>query len=95
MEPGSVNDLTVTLTGDLELGVDEDEEEMIRIAAGKGWKSQRAGSGDAYEFTGLDAGDYELRFWYWRLGGLAHTLKLQAGQGVEINEVLSVDRIIK
>ena len=95
MEPGSVSDLKVVLTGDLELGLDEDEEEMIRIAAGEGWRSRSAASRDAYEFSGLAAGDYMLRFWYWRLGTLDHSLKLQAGQGVEINEVLSVDRIIK
>ncbi|MBT3787628.1 MAG: hypothetical protein HN725_07160 [Alphaproteobacteria bacterium] len=95
MKPGSVNDLVVELTGDLELGLDEDEEEIIIIAAGEGWKSSRVASGGNYEFNNLAAGDYGLTFWYWRLGSLDRKLSLKPGQGAEINEVLSVDRIIK
>jgi hypothetical protein len=94
MEPGSVSDLVIELTGDLELGLDEDEEELITIVSGIGWKGQRVSSGEHYEFKGLEAGNYSLTFWYWRLGSLDHAVSLKAGQNVEINEVLSVDRII-
>jgi hypothetical protein len=95
VEPGSVEDLIIELTGDLELGLDEDEEELIAIVSGKGWKSQRVSSGEQYEFKKLEAGNYSLTFWYWRLGNLDHAVSLKAGQNVQINEVLSVDRIIK
>ena len=95
IEPGSVNDLVIELTGDLELGLDEDEEELVTIASGKGWKGQRVSSGERYEFEGLEAWNYGLTFWYWRLGSLDHAVALKAGQNIEINEVLSVDRIIK
>jgi hypothetical protein len=95
IEPGSFEDLQVELTGDLELGLDEDEEEIIIIAAGKGWKSRRLTSGETFEFAGLGAGGYEITFWYWRLGSLEHKISLKTGQQLEVNEVLSVDRIIK
>jgi hypothetical protein len=93
--PGSVNDLVVDLTGELELGLDEDDEETIIIAAGIGWKSHKVKSGDAYEFKDLEGGSYNLMFWYWRLGRLGHKLSLNPGEAVELNEVLSVDRIVK
>jgi len=95
MEPGSVNDLVIDLIGDLELGLDEDEEELITIVSGEGWKSQRVSSGEQYEFKSLESGSYGLTFWYWRLGSLDHEVSLKGGQNVEINETLSVDRIIK
>ena len=95
MPPGTINDLKVEITGDLELGLDEDEEEFIVIAAGQGWKSQRVRSGGEFDFRDLQAGSYGLKFWYWRLGALDHALLLKAGEDVEVNEVLSVDRVIK
>jgi len=95
VKPGTSSDLKVRITGDLELGLDEDEEEIIVVAAGSGWKSQQISSGKQFDFRELSAGTYDLKFWYWRLGALDHVVSLKAGEDVEINEVLSVDRIIK
>ncbi len=85
----------VTLSGNLELGVDEDEDLIVPIVSAPGLRTQRVSSGSEYEFEDLNPGQYKVRFWYWRLGSLTHNVDLKPGARVKLDETLSVDRVFK
>ncbi len=85
----------VTISGDLELGVEEDEDLMVPIVSAPGLRTRRVSSGSEYEFEDLRPGKYTVRFWYWRLGSLTHDVDLKAGTRVKLDETLSVDRVFK
>jgi len=95
IEEGRSETIVVKLTGELELGVDEMEDEIMSVASGTGWRTQRLSSGDDYEFEDLKAGAYDVVFWFWRLGSIVRQVTLNSGQRLKVNEILSVDRIIK
>jgi hypothetical protein len=95
IEEGRSETIVVKLTGDLELGVDELEDEIMSVASGAGWRTKRLSSGDDYEFEDLKAGPYDVVFWFWRLGSIVRQVTLNPGQRLKVDEILSVDRIIK
>lgn len=95
IEAGRSETIVVELSGQLELGIDELEDETMSVAAGPGWRTQRLSSGDDYEFEDLKPGNYLLLFWYWRLGSIERRVSLGAGQRLKVDEILSVDRIVK
>jgi len=95
IEEGRSETIVVKLTGDLELGVDELDDEIMSVASGAGWRTKRLSSGDDYEFEDLKAGPYDVVFWFWRLGSIVRKVTLNSGQRLKVDEILSVDRIVK
>ncbi len=95
LAPGETGEMTVTLSGDLEMSTDEDEAIRLALLSRPGLVARRISSGASYSFERLEPGAYGLIFWYWRLGHLEHEVTVLSGQNVQVNETLSVDRIIK
>ncbi len=92
--PQSEQDISINLEGDLELNSEEDESLRMHVHSGKGLDCQRLTSGDRYVFQDLAPGNYNVMFWFWRLGSIKHQVTIKAGQSRLLNETLSVDRVI-
>ncbi len=95
IEAGRSETLVVELSGQLELGVDEIESVSVPVVSGRGWRTQRLSSGDDYEFDDIKPGDYSLVFWFWRLGSITQKVTVGAGKRIKMDQILSVDRIVK
>jgi len=95
IESRQTRNLVVDLEGLLELGADEDDALTVSILSARNLVSQQVQSGGIYAFTGLDPGTYDLLFWFWRLGKLEHRLEVQSDTNHQIDETLSVDRIVR
>jgi len=95
IEAGRSETLVVELTGQLELGVDELEDVSVPVVSGRGWRTQRLSSGDDYEFEDIKPGNYSLVFWFWRLGSITQSVTVGPGKRVKMDQILSVDRIVK
>lgn len=95
LKPGSEGSYTINLVGDLELTSEEDERITASVLSRRGLVGQRHSSGSPYSFEKLAPGNYTMLFWFWRLGYIQHQVNVQAGKNIELNETLSVDRLIK
>jgi hypothetical protein len=93
--PGQAGNLIVVLEGLLELGADEDDAITVSILSARNLVSQQVRSGGVYAFTGLDPGPYDVLFWYWRLGKLEHRVEVKSDTNHQIDETLSVDRVVR
>jgi hypothetical protein len=94
LRPGEEGVYTVDLEGDLELGSDDNEQLLTSIISKKGLMGRRFSSGAPYSFELLEPGQYDLIFWYWRLGLIQRQVDIRAGKNVQVNETLSVDRMV-
>jgi hypothetical protein len=92
---GRAATIRVRLEGLLELGVDEDERLVAPVLARRGLRTSKVVSGGNYVFNNLEPGEYEMTFWYWRLGSLERSVKLVAGRASRVDEVLAVDRTVR
>ncbi|MDA1090032.1 MAG: hypothetical protein O3A85_06950 [Proteobacteria bacterium] len=95
IKSGDSAKIKVELVGDLELTADEDERFTASVLSRQGLQSRKARSGNLYSFRNLAPGQYDLLFWYWRLGYLKKTIIIEAGKNLEINGTLSVDTVVK
>lgn len=94
IKPGERSVITIAQEGTLELGSDENEALMTTLFSRTGLMSQKHSSGETYSFEKLDPGQYKILFWYWRLGSIERNLVIKAGENIELNQVLSVDKIM-
>ena len=94
IKPGERSVITVEQEGNLELGSDENETLMTSLLSKPGLKSQKHSSGEKYSFENLEPGSYKLLFWFWRLGFIEKNITIRAGENIELNQVLSVDKIM-
>lgn len=95
IEPGGRSAITVEQEGDLELGSDENELLKTTLMSRRGLIGQQHSSGDQYAFENLHPGSYKILFWFWRLGFIEKNIVIKAGENVELNQVLSVDKIME
>ena len=95
LAPGATADMTVELVGDLELTTDEDERLSVAVLSREGLQSQRIQSGSSYDFFDMPPGEYDLLFWFWRLGSLSQRVTIVAGEHTRVDGVLSVDTIVR
>ncbi|MBL4690432.1 MAG: hypothetical protein JKY68_03075 [Rhodospirillales bacterium] len=95
LAPGATADMTVELAGDLELSTDEDERLKAAVLSREGLQSRRIRSGSTYDFRDMPPGEYDLLFWFWRLGALNQKVTIVAGEHTRVNGVLSVDTIVR
>ena len=95
LAPGATADMTVALVGDLELTTDEDERLSAAVLSREGLQSQRIQSGSSYDFFDMPPGEYDLLFWFWRLGSLSQRVTIVAGERTRVDGVLSVDTIVR
>ncbi|MBT3923659.1 MAG: hypothetical protein HOF21_13900 [Nitrospina sp.] len=95
VKPGERSSLVLELEGDLELGSDENESLQTILLSRRGLIGQQHSSGDQYVFENLHPGQYKFLFWYWRLGLVEKNLIIKAGENIELNQVLSVDKILE
>lgn len=95
IKSGDDAELKVELVGDLVLTTDEDERLSMVVLSRQGLLSRKARGGNLYTFRDLDPGQYELLFWYWRLGYLKKSITIEAGKNLKVNGTLSVDTLVK
>ena len=93
--PDDTGTITVTLEGLLELGADENDKSVTRLLSLPNLVSKRTESGDMYKFEGLAPGDYRMIFWFWRLGLLERTVTVTPEKSARVDEVLSVDTVVR
>lgn len=94
-KPGERSVITVQQEGELELGSDENESLMTTLLSRKGLVGQQHSSGDKYSVENLNPGQYKIIFWFWRLGFVEKTIFIKAGENIELNQILSVDKIMQ
>ena len=92
---GDDAELKVELIGDLELIADEDERYTVAVLSRQGLRSHGERGGGLFTFRDMELGQYELLFWFWRLGYLKKTITVEAGKNLEVNGILSVDTVVK
>ena len=95
LPPGGSADMTVELVGDLELTTDEDDSLITAVLSREGLQSQRVRSGSTYAFPNMNPGEYDLLFWFWRLGILKRKVTVEAGEHTDVDGVLSVDTVVR
>ena len=95
LPPGGSADMTVELVGDLELTTDEDDSLITAVLSREGLQSQRVRSGSTYAFPNINPGEYDLLFWFWRLGILKRKVTVEAGEHTDVDGVLSVDTVVR
>ncbi len=93
--PGASGDLKIDMTGLLDLGADEDDSLTAAILSRQGLSARKVKSGATYEFRDMSPGTYDMMFWYWRLGTLNKTVKVEPGKSVRLDGTLSVDTIVR
>ncbi len=95
IKPGERSMITVQQEGELELGSDENESLMTTLLSRRGLIGQQHSSGDKYSVENLNPGQYKILFWFWRLGYVEKTIIVKAGENIEVNQILSVDKILQ
>ena len=95
IKPGERSVIIVQQEGELELGSDENESLMTTLLSRRGLVGQQHSSGDKYSVENLNPGQYKILFWFWRLGFVEKTIFIKAGENIELNQILSVDRILQ
>lgn len=94
IKPGGKGSVVIKLDGNLELGSDENEALVISLLSRKGLISQQHKSGDEYTYKNLYPGQYKIIFWFWRLGFVEKSIVIKAGENIELNQILSVDKVL-
>lgn len=94
-KPGKRSVITVQMEGELELGSDENESLTTILLSRRGLVGQQHSSGDNYSFENLSPGQYKILYWFWRLGFVEKTIYIKEGENIEINQILSVDKIMQ
>ena len=95
LPPGGSADMTVELVGDLELTTDEEDSLITAVLSREGLQSQRVRSGSTYAFPNMNPGEYDLLFWFWRLGILKRKVTVEAWEHTDVDGVLSVDTVVR
>jgi hypothetical protein len=92
---GSGANYPIFLTGNLELLSESDANLQANLFSRKNMLSKRLKSGETYHFENLTPGQYQLIFWYWRLGKIEQQVEIKAGENVHIDKTLSVDSVMR
>ncbi|MCK5867669.1 MAG: hypothetical protein KAG14_04655 [Mycoplasmataceae bacterium] len=86
---------TLKLEGHLELLSEDNPNLKMRLFSKKNMLSKRFSSGDRYQFENLNAGDYQLVFWYWRLGVIQQAVSVKAEENIHLDKTLTVKSVIR
>ena len=92
---GETRSFIIKVQGNLELDTDENEQFKAIILSKKGLRSQQLSSGSSYAFEKLEPGNYQMIFWFWRLGQLVRHIQIKAGKNTVVNELLSVNTVMR
>lgn len=92
---GSSANYPVQLAGSLELLSEDDPNLKASLFSRKNMTVKRLKSGETYQFENLNPGQYELIFWYWRLGKMTQKIEVKAGESIRVDKTLSVDSIMR
>jgi hypothetical protein len=91
---GATANYKIELEGDLELLSEDDEALKTVIFSKKNMLTKCVSSGDSYQFDNLNPGNYQLIFWFWRLGKMQQTIQIQMEENIRIDKILTVDSVI-
>lgn len=91
---GATANYKIELEGDLELLSEDDKALKTVIFSKKNMLTKRVSSGDSYQFDNLNPGNYQLIFWFWRLGKMQQTIQIQMEENIRVDKVLTVDSVI-
>ena len=58
-------------------------------------QSQRLSNGETYRFEQLSPGNYQLIFWYWRLGLVKQDIRIKAEENLRVDKILTVDGVMQ
>ncbi len=92
---GETKSFPVKIQGSLELDTDEDERLKAIVFSKAGLRSRRVTSGQSYSFEKLEPGNYDMFFWFWRLGKIHRQVQIDTGQNILVNETLSVNTVMR
>lgn len=92
---GATANYKIDLEGDLELLSEDNDALKTLLLSKKNMLAKRLSSGDSYQFDNLDPGNYQLIFWYWRLGKIQQAVQIQAEENIRVDKVLTVDSVIR
>ncbi|MCK5353470.1 MAG: hypothetical protein KAJ63_00010 [Methyloprofundus sp.] len=95
LKAGEMAFFKLKLEGRLELLSEEDEKLKVHLLAKENMLSQKLSSGQNYRFERLRPGDYQLIFWYWRLGEIREDIHIKAQENISIDKTLTVDSVMQ
>lgn len=94
LKPGQEAAVQVNGEGLLELLSEENERLITLLLSRSGMGVRQVASGGSYAFERLNPGNYNLIFWFWRLGWIEKKISVEAGKNIRVNQVLSVDKVL-
>ena len=86
---------TVKLEGHLALLSENNPNLKVHIFSKRNMRSKRLKSGQRYQFEQLNPGDYQLVFWYWRLGEIQQTIHINAEENLHLDKTLTVKSVME
>lgn len=95
LKAGQAAFFKLKLEGRLGLLAEEDEKLKLHLLAKENMLSQKLSSGQDYRFERLKPGDYQLIFWYWRLGEIREDIHIKAQENISIDKTLTVDSVMQ
>ena len=94
LKAGKNATFTLKLEGHLELLSEEDDTLKMQLFSKKNMKTKKIASGQTYQFELLSPNNYQLIFWYWRLGSIQQNIQIHAQKNLRIDKSLSVDSVL-
>lgn len=91
---GAAADVKIDLEGDLELLSEDDDKLKTSIFSKQNMLTKRVASGGSYQFDNLEPGNYQLIFWYWRLGKIQQTVSVPKEDNIRVDKTLTVDSVV-
>jgi len=91
LKAGQSIDVRLTLEGDLELLSEDNHKLKSILFSKKNMLTKKFSSGQRYQFENLTPNHYQLIFWYWRLGKITQTIKIDAQKNTRVDKTLSVN----
>lgn len=95
LKAGEEATFTVKLEGNLELLSDDNDNLKTHLFSKKNMQSKLRSSGEYYQFEHLNPGDYQLIFWYWRLGDIQQSIRINPQENLQVNKVLTVKSVMQ
>ncbi|MDQ7089996.1 MAG: hypothetical protein Q9M50_05055 [Methylococcales bacterium] len=95
LKAGEKAGFTVKLEGNLDLLSSDNDKLKVHLFPKKNMQSKPLSSGQSYQFELLNPGDYQLIFWYWRLGKIQQHIHINAEENRQVNQVLTVKSVMQ
>jgi len=86
---------TVNIEGNLELLSEDNDALKVVLFSKKNMLTKKLFSGQRYQFENLPPDSYQLIFWYWRLGKIEKTIRIEAQKNIRVDETLTVDSVMR